>query len=191
MTTCLTFEYLHIPPFVGARSWAIVRICRTGSKYDYLPFVAPGHLADCSHARSTHYMFGSLPEGQDKALSKVYQMSPRTSPPSSVERIQLERITVFRSPRNCVAPLSRKASMKGRCACFGRFGLIRYRLGQKVFCSKRCREKYRSDAERKVSRKGLDGISWPKGLRGSPDIRQVTPTLHPFSPDHSGFLKCR
>jgi len=131
MTTCLTFEYLHIPPFVGARSWAIVRICRTGSKYDYLPFVAPGHLADCSHARSTHYMFGSLPEGQDKALSKVYQMSPRTSPPSSVERIQLERITVFRSPRNCVAPLSRKASMKRRCACFGRFGLIRYRLGQK------------------------------------------------------------
>ena len=124
MTTCLTFEYLHIPPFVGARSWAIVRICRTGSKYDYLPFVAPGHLADCSHARSTHYMFGSLPEGQDKALSKVYQMSPRTSPPSSVERIQLERITVFRSRRNCVAPLSRKASMK-------RFGLIRYRLGQK------------------------------------------------------------
>jgi hypothetical protein len=42
--------------------------------------------------------------------------------------------------------------MKRCCACNGRFGLIRYRLAQKSFCSKLCRDKYRADTERKVSR---------------------------------------
>jgi hypothetical protein len=40
-----------------------------------------------------------------------------------------------------------------RCSqCNGRFGLIRYRLAQRSFCSKDCRDKYGADTERKVSR---------------------------------------
>jgi hypothetical protein len=40
-----------------------------------------------------------------------------------------------------------------RCSqCNGRFGLIRYRLGQKGFCSKRCRDKYRVDTDREAFR---------------------------------------
>jgi len=42
--------------------------------------------------------------------------------------------------------------MKRCCQCNGRFGLIRYRLAQKGFCSKQCREKYKSDMDRKASR---------------------------------------
>jgi hypothetical protein len=42
--------------------------------------------------------------------------------------------------------------MKRCCQCNGRFGLIRYRLAQKCFCSKQCREKYKSDTDRKASR---------------------------------------
>jgi uncharacterized paraquat-inducible protein A len=42
--------------------------------------------------------------------------------------------------------------MKRCCQCNGRFGLIRYRLAQKSFCSRQCREKYKSDSDRKISR---------------------------------------
>jgi hypothetical protein len=40
-----------------------------------------------------------------------------------------------------------------RCRqCNRRFGLIRYRLAQRNFCSKQCRDKYRAETERKISR---------------------------------------
>jgi len=42
--------------------------------------------------------------------------------------------------------------MKRCCECGGRFGLIRYRLAQRSFCSKQCRDKYRAETERKASR---------------------------------------
>lgn len=42
--------------------------------------------------------------------------------------------------------------MKRCYQCNGRFGLIRYRLAHKNFCSKQCRDKYRTDTEHKVSR---------------------------------------
>jgi hypothetical protein len=48
--------------------------------------------------------------------------------------------------------LFKKAAMKRCFECNGRFGLIRYRLAQKSFCSKQRRDKFRADTERKVSR---------------------------------------
>jgi hypothetical protein len=45
-----------------------------------------------------------------------------------------------------------EAIMKRCCQCNGRFGLVRYRAAQKSFCSKKCRDKFRADTERKISR---------------------------------------
>jgi len=42
--------------------------------------------------------------------------------------------------------------MRRCCQCYGRFGLIQYRLAQKSFCSKQCRDKHKADTEREVSR---------------------------------------
>ena len=40
-----------------------------------------------------------------------------------------------------------------RCEqCNGRFGLIRYRLAQKRFCSKHCLNTYRANADGKLAR---------------------------------------
>jgi len=43
-----------------------------------------------------------------------------------------------------------------RChQCNGRFGLVRYRLAQKQFCSKPCVRKFKAAKEREVSRLSL------------------------------------
>lgn len=40
-----------------------------------------------------------------------------------------------------------------RCdQCNGRFGLIRYRLARKCFCSKHCLNAYRADTDPKLAR---------------------------------------
>jgi hypothetical protein len=49
-------------------------------------------------------------------------------------------------------PALRKGGMKRCYQCNGRFGLIRYRLALKAFCSKRCLNEYNADSERRISR---------------------------------------
>jgi hypothetical protein len=54
-------------------------------------------------------------------------------------------------PDLTVPPLG-NAGIRRCYQCRGRFGLVRYRLAQKQFCSKQCMAKYKADNERKLSR---------------------------------------
>jgi hypothetical protein len=46
----------------------------------------------------------------------------------------------------------RNASTKRCYTCNGRFGLVRYRVALKQFCSKLCLEKYKANTDRQASR---------------------------------------
>jgi hypothetical protein len=49
-------------------------------------------------------------------------------------------------------PARRNSGVKHCFRCNGRFGLVRYRLVLKAFCSKRCLNEYQADSERRISR---------------------------------------
>jgi hypothetical protein len=49
-------------------------------------------------------------------------------------------------------PITSERDIKRCYRCNGGFGLVRYRFALKAFCSKRCLNEYRGDAERRKSR---------------------------------------
>ena len=51
------------------------------------------------------------------------------------------------------APATARNVGTKRCyTCSGRFGLVRYRVALKQFCSKLCLEKYKANTDRQASR---------------------------------------
>jgi hypothetical protein len=67
-----------------------------------------------------------------------------------------------------------RSSMERCCACNGRLGLIRYRLRQESFCSKRCRDKYGAEEELRASRIK----AWAEFLAQKSETRQGLPQVN-------------
>ena len=64
---------------------------------------------------------------------------------------QVRQIAADVASNSVREPMLRKAGMKRCYQCNGRFGLIRYRLAEKRFCSKHCLNTYRANVGRKLS----------------------------------------